>query len=202
MDIPIVLAIQAGAIIRIGQSYSFDYKEIDFIDCLKYCFGSSIVEVAQIGVEGASIIGKNILKEGAEQGVKQLVKTSSKATLKPLNYLIELLAKYVIKSGTREEIKAIPILGTIIGGILASSINTINTSTLCYKCQKYYEKKVLDDLGLNFLKNRIECFKNLYLKLVEFADIKFNWPGCTAKSPVPSMSIAPSRRAANPSRCI
>ena len=144
------------------------------MDCLKFCFGSSIGEVAQIGVKGTAIIGKNILKEGAEEGAKQIVKASSEVALEPIKYLIGLLAKSTIKSEAGEGIKYIPIIGTIIGGILASVINTICTSSLCYKCQQYYEKKIVDNFGLNFLKNRMKSFKNLYFELVKFKDEEFN----------------------------
>ena len=173
-DIPVVLGLQAWAIISIGQSYGFNINEINFLKCLKYCFGSSVGELTQAGTKGAALIGKNILKEGVEEGSKQLIKVSSESALKPINYLIELLAKSTIKSEAGEGVKTIPIIGTIIGGILSSVINTITTSTLCYKCQKYYEQQILDNFGLNFLKNRIEIFYNLIIKLGQIEDGEYN----------------------------
>ena len=173
-DIPVVLGLQAWAIISIGESYGFNIHEINFFKCLQYCFGSSIGEFAQVGTKGAALIGKNILKEGAEEGAKQLIKTSSKSALKPINYLIELLAKSAAKSEAGEGLKTVPIIGTIIGGILSSVINITTTSTLCYKCQKYYEQEIIDNFGLNFIRNRIEIFTNLFMKLSQFEDKEYN----------------------------
>ena len=155
IDIPIVLSIQAFTIIKIGQVYGFNYNQINFLDCLKACFGSSVGESAQIVSEGGVIIGKEMIEKGASISVNQLMK-----------YLPNLAAKLT----TSEISKSIPIIGTIIGGLISSVVNTTTTATLCYKCQKYYEKQVEETQGLYFLKNRIESFKNLCNKLDDIND--------------------------------
>lgn len=155
VDIAIVLAIQAFAILGIGLAYGFNYGQINIEDCLQACFGSSVGESAQIVAEGGVRIGKEAIEKGATITVNQLVK---------------LMPKITTKMTTAEIAKSIPILGTIIGGLISSVVNTTTTATLCYKCQKYYEKQIEETQGLFFLKNRIESFKNLCNKLDDIRD--------------------------------
>lgn len=155
VDIPIVLSIQAYAIIKIGQVYGFNYEQINFLDCLQECYGSSVGESAQIVAEGGVILGKEAIEKGATISVKQLMK-----------YLPSLAAR----TTSSEISKSIPIIGTIIGGVISSVVNTTTTATLCYKCQKYYEKQLEETQGLYFLKNRIESFKYLCNELDNIKD--------------------------------
>lgn len=152
VDIPIVLSIQAYAIIAIGQAYGFNFEQINFLDCLQDCYGSSVGESAQIVAEGGVIFGKEMIEKGTTISINQLLK-----------YMPNLAARLT----TSEISKSIPIIGTIIGGLISSVVNTTTTATLCYKCQKYYGKQIEETQGLYYIKNRIESFKNLCNKFDE-----------------------------------
>ena len=67
------------------------------------------------------------------------------------------------KKGSSNVIKAIPGIGTVIGGAISASINAGFTASMGKGTMKLFEDKLLgDDNGYSFLINRIKGYLNIF----------------------------------------
>ena len=69
-----------------------------------------------------------MLEKLAKVGGEELIKIAIRSAFRPYKYL----------SKAAEGTKSVPLIGTIIGVIISSTVNTLTTATLCHKVIFFY----------------------------------------------------------------
>jgi len=109
---------------------------------------------------------KTVFKEATEEFIDDAAEQAIKTVVKEV-------MEETSKKGSSNMIKAIPGIGTVIGGAISASINAGFTASMGKGTMKLFEDKLLgDDNGYSFLINRIKGYLNIFEQIKFYSDKK------------------------------
>ena len=116
----------------------------------------------QLTKQGFKTIFKGVTEEVIDGATEQTIKTVVKEVIKEAG-----------EKGSSSAIKAIPVIGTIIGGLISAAINAGFTASMGKGTMKLFEDKLLgDDNGYSFLINRIKGYLNIFEQIKYYSEKK------------------------------
>ena len=169
-DIAPVIGIQVGMILSLANIYGITKEKYNLKDIILsggYTLGDAAVNAGaqnlmKLTKQGFKTVFKEATEEFIDDAAEQTIKTVVKEVMEETS-----------KKGSSNVIKAIPGIGTVIGGAISASINAGFTASMGKGTMKLFEDKLLgDDNGYSFLINRIKGYLNIFEQIKFYSDKK------------------------------
>ena len=170
VDIAPVIIIQVSMILALAKIYGITKDKYNLKDVI-LSGGCTLGDAAiNAGVQGAmKITGqgfKTVFKEVAEEVIDDAAEQTIKAITKEI-------LKGAGEKGSTSIVKVVPVIGTILGGLVSAGINAGFTALMGERAMKLFEEKLLgDDNGYSFLVNRIKGYLNIFEQIKFYAEKK------------------------------
>ena len=170
VDIAPVIGIQISMILALAKTYGITkekYKLKDIILSGGCSLGDAAINAGaqsamQLTKQGFKTIFKGVTEEVIDGATEQTIKTVVKEVIKEAG-----------EKSSSSSIKAIPVIGTIIGGFISATINAGFTASMGKGTMKLFEDKLLgDDNGYSFLINRIKGYLNIFEQIKYYSEKK------------------------------
>ena len=178
IDISSTLIIQTGMIISIGLVYGYSAGEIPINNLFQVLFGGAVNIVG----DAAEIGAKNALEFGGKYATEKIAKVtieiSKKTTQKVVKEITTVLLNYSSKTASAliaSGSKIIPVIGSILGGLISGAINYFTTDIMGKKCMEYFENLLKKTGGADFYITRKNIYKNLFAFIEEMENINENF---------------------------
>ena len=168
VDLPIVIGIQAGMVYSIGRIYEFTEEEYD-IKALLISGGKKLTtDEMMFSIKTAD--KQKIKKETIKMGAKFGVGGGAFALKEIIIAVTKEIGKRAGMAGAGEALKFVPILGTLIGGMISASLNAGLTVSVGKNSLELFEKKLMDDNGAGFLWKRLKVYTNIFDQFLYMAE--------------------------------
>ena len=169
-DIAPVIGIQVGMILSLANIYGITKEKYNLKDII-LSGGCTLGDAAvNAGAQNLMKLTKQGFKTVFKEATEELIDDAAEQTIKTV---VKEVMEETSKKGSSNVIKAIPGIGTVIGGVISASINAGFTASMGKGTMKLFEDKLLgDDNGYSFLINRIKGYLNIFEQIKFYSDKK------------------------------